>query len=57
MMDALLAFGGSVVGGVMTGIITVATLKNDVAWIKDGLKDLQGRVHHIETKRKCNVDG
>jgi len=60
-MEIILALGtlfcsilGAIIGGVLTGIVTVSTLKNDISWIKNTL-DVQGRrIYNLE-KGKNNA--
>lgn len=47
-MDIFLAIGGSIFGGTVTGIITVAALKTDVKWVILLHEKLERRVSHLE---------
>ena len=42
--------GGSVLGGTITGIITVATLKADMKWLIIMHDKLENRISHLERK-------
>ena len=49
-MDIFLMIGGSLIGGSITGIITVATLKNDMKWVIVLQDKLEQRIHDLERK-------
>ncbi len=42
----------AVITGIVSGVVTVATLTTDVNWIKSELSDLNDRVLHIERENK-----
>ena len=48
MIDIMLMVGGSILGGTITGIITVATLKTDVKWIIVLQEKHEKRISNLE---------
>jgi hypothetical protein len=53
VINIILLLAGSIVGGTITGVITVVALKTDVAWLKAGHDALSKRIWHLETKGIC----
>ena len=48
MLDTLIYVFCSILGGTMTGIVTVAVLKTDVKWLSKNVDNLSKRVYNIE---------
>ena len=48
LVNILLVFGGSITGGILSGVITVIALKTDVKWIIINHDNLAKRVNTLE---------
>lgn len=49
MQEMLAYIGVGCLSGAVSGVVTITTLKTDVAWIKDRLKHIDKRVYQLET--------